>query len=207
MWFYSMLILPLRTLEFKKSPASILTKEVKRGEAVVYEVDYCKYIDNPAELTLAFVDGIMYPQPKSYTNVPRGCRTTQLETPIPYHLPSGEYYIDLTIEYKVNAIRTVTHNLQTEKFVVLNENVSPTAPSAASSDSTIINGSSINPPTTVNQFDTTTQNFPNNQTNQPTSTPGPAPSSQPNPTAPISPVPLPSVVPGFLDSLLKRLGN
>jgi len=100
-------------------PYIIISKEVKQGELLYYQMDYCKYTDIAPTVQRQFVDGIIYAVPASSAQLKRGCGTLTNSIKIPQSLPVGEYYIHTTVIYKMNPIRTIANEYVTEKFTVI----------------------------------------------------------------------------------------
>lgn len=125
---YGLMFYPYKTIDVFKTPLKILTPEVKRGESVVYEVDYCKYTDQQADVTISFTDGFSYPQPRVTSNTLKGCAKTQRAVIVPDNLPAQTYHLHITLEYRMNSLRTITKTYDTEKFKVLDEKVDVTPP-------------------------------------------------------------------------------
>jgi hypothetical protein len=133
-----MLIFPLKILEVKNGLLPVYTEQVKRGESVIYGMDYCKYVDAHSTITTSFVNGIIFSQSPTSINTPEGCHFITVKTFVPYHLPSGDYYIELELEYHLNALREEKYKLKTEKFTVLNDFVPRVASTAADLNGTTI---------------------------------------------------------------------
>lgn len=117
-WF--MLLYPYKTVEIT-APAVVLNegKVVKRGEPVLYQVQYCKYTDNSAMVYRSLVDSIVINFPTFSSNLPRGCSTYTGETPnVPLTTQVGKYHLNIRLEYKMNALRTISHEFNTEDFTI-----------------------------------------------------------------------------------------
>lgn len=96
-------------------------KNIKAGELLTYQIDYCKYQNLPSEITRSFVDGIIFTTTTVITNNPLGCRSTYPTIIVPKELPSGVYAIRSVWTYHVNPIRDVTYTLTSNSFMVTNE--------------------------------------------------------------------------------------
>ena len=109
---------PYNPIEFNQ-PHKIITKEVARGEHLIYEVDYCKNMTILPTITKTFVDGIIYAIPEIVA-VDRevGCGVQQVSMYVPKALPTGEFYIKIIYHYQVNPIRKIDVITNTEKFTI-----------------------------------------------------------------------------------------
>lgn len=113
-------IYPYEPMVINKRPLNVTTKEVSRGDTLIYKLDYCKNIDLPVEIRRRFVDGVIYSMPDISANTKKGCRVLDIALNIPEKLPTGEYILTVTYIYQVNPIRTIEVNTHTEKFKVIN---------------------------------------------------------------------------------------
>lgn len=112
-------VYPYKTIEFKYELAPVEQKEVKRGEYLVYILDYCKYTDKEAQINRSFVDGLIYLTPDGIADQLGGCGVARVQIYIPKSMPVGEYQIKQTRHYQLNPIRTETVIYYTERFTVL----------------------------------------------------------------------------------------
>lgn len=101
-------------------PYKVITKEVRPGEAFIYEVDACKYKAVPSVVTRRFVDekGTRYPQPPESSNIKQGCGVIRVPIATP-QLHPGTWYLDLEISYQVNPLRTENYRFTTETFSII----------------------------------------------------------------------------------------
>ena len=111
-------LFPYKTLEVGQ-PYQVISDEVKQGGLLQYEIDYCKYTNKVATVRRQFVDGIIYAIPEVSANLPKGCDTEINSVKIPEELPVGTYTLEIVVEYQVNPIRVITHNLKTTPFKVV----------------------------------------------------------------------------------------
>lgn len=114
-------LMPVEVIKPNVQPYKVITKEVKQGDTLIYEVDSCKFKSVPARITRRFVssDGARYPQPTEDSNVVAGCGKTRTTLSVPFNMPEGEWYLDLEVAYKVNPLRTEYYNFKTDKFVII----------------------------------------------------------------------------------------
>lgn len=110
---------PYKTTEYNTEKFRILTKEVSPGEKVVYEVDACKYLDKKPKVSVVFVNDIRYLSSDNFAAISLGCHKTLVERIVPDTLPSSHYHLEITIEYEINPIRTITNSIESEEFEVV----------------------------------------------------------------------------------------
>jgi hypothetical protein len=109
---------PYKPITFNE-PHQVLTKEVKRGEHLVYQVNYCKNTKSIPTITKIFVDGIIYAVPEIVAvDRETGCNIQQVQMYVPKALPDGEFYVKISYKYQVNPLRSITVVTQTEKFTI-----------------------------------------------------------------------------------------
>lgn len=111
-------IFPYKTSE-QVQPYKVLSKTIKQGELLQYEIDYCKYTDKIPTVERQFVDGIIYAVPQGNAQIKEGCGKINNSIKIPHQLPPGNYYIQATVTFKMNPIRTISKVYITEKFNVI----------------------------------------------------------------------------------------
>jgi hypothetical protein len=116
------LIFPYKPLSINNHPYPVITKEVKKGDVLLFEVDYCKLTDKKATITRRFIDSLLYVMPDITAVNEMGCRRQLVSEEIPQNLPAGEYVMDFYYTYKVNPIREVTVHAHTQKFQVIERN-------------------------------------------------------------------------------------
>lgn len=119
-----MLFWPVKTVTFTQTEKLEIVNEnktVKVGEDLFYKVSYCRYTDTQAKVTREIHDGVIYVLPEIQTNLTKGCFTDRVINigTMPKAIAPGKYSMYTTIEFKVNALRTVTHTLTTEDFYVI----------------------------------------------------------------------------------------
>lgn len=114
---------PMRTLETENPVLPVITHQVKRGQALVYKVQYCRYdlvggtiyrtlygVNNDNVYPLAPVNTVTYP----------GCRTANVYLMIPTSLTPGTYYVDILVKIQVNMLRQQVLETRTQNFEVTN---------------------------------------------------------------------------------------
>lgn len=180
---------PMRTITIQE-PDLILnpSKQVAAGDALVYQIKYCKYIDKQAAVNRTLVGAsITYSLPPSTNQVPPGCKTAiSRNTIIPSGIEPGKYYLGLCAAYQLNALRIETICHKSETFTVVARSEGSTTSSS-----------------------TTTVTTTNTSTPSPTAAPTASPvleGTNPVTGEPGTPAPTPTPRPGLLQSLLHRLG-
>jgi hypothetical protein len=115
------LVYPYRVLEIKGSVFPILNenKTIKRGHVLYFESDNCKFMNITATTSRTFVDTLNYYIPMTITNVRKGCGKVTISVPVSELLPPGKYYLHNIFQYKVNPLRTITVEHDTEYFTII----------------------------------------------------------------------------------------
>lgn len=119
--FFYIRFYPFKTVVFNTPEFKILNenKEVKRGEVLKFEIDTCKYINQSATVSRAFVNGLIFNMPAITTNAPLGCNVAGVSQAVPAELPPGKYKLRSIFIYDIRGIRTITHTIYTEEFTVI----------------------------------------------------------------------------------------
>jgi hypothetical protein len=113
---------PVKTLEVLNNPVPVDKTSYKPGDTIYATVDYCKYTDKTAQVSVAFVDGIIYYMPTTTTNVENGCHKVVVKCAVVPDMPSGTYHIIVNVLYKVNPVREVSIPYWTQDFQIVNDN-------------------------------------------------------------------------------------
>ena len=99
-------------------PYKVITHEVKQGELLKYEMEYCKYTTKIPTVERQFIDGIIYTVPQGNAQIKKGCGKIVNSILIPQALPIGTYYVHSTVSWKMNPVRIINQEFITEKFIV-----------------------------------------------------------------------------------------
>ncbi len=110
-----------KPIKINKEPMYVLTEEVKSGDVLIYQLDYCKFNDGDVSISRSFVDGIVFTTPTIKASNEMGCRIQNISILVPETLPNGRYYLKVDYTYKVNPIREVTVTSRTEEFTVVDK--------------------------------------------------------------------------------------
>lgn len=111
-------IYPYKTVVINEQPYLINNTEIKQGNMLNYVIDACNYTNVVPTVTKQFVDGIIYSIPEGVVMLPIGCHKTVVSVKIPKNLPTGEYYLKIFVNYKMNPLRNISSEYETEKFIV-----------------------------------------------------------------------------------------
>lgn len=117
-----MLYYPYKTIDFA-GPVQILNKEkmVERGHQVQYVVNYHKYVNARAHVVRQLVDGVGVASDDYYSNLPVGDGTISDDFKVPEYVAPGTYRLRFTIDYEINALRSIEKVVESEPFKVINK--------------------------------------------------------------------------------------
>lgn len=101
--------------------------EYTPGEQLKFHVDFCKNGKYPVVIDRVLVDGVSYHLKPVRLNIGAGCHSidvgegepTENSIIIP-NIPAGKYVYREILTYKVNPIREVSYQFETEQFEVIN---------------------------------------------------------------------------------------
>jgi len=103
-----------------KEPLVIGTKQVKPGDELDITIDYCKYYDLPADVTVHYSDGVVYSRPTFTTRNQAGCHISKPEETVP-KLPNSNYTVTMIYRYHPNPIRTIIYSFESEPFTITSQ--------------------------------------------------------------------------------------
>ena len=112
------MLYPYKTVDVK-SPAHVWTPVVRAGDVMTYEVDYCKYTDNPATVSRQIVDGTTITFTPMVSLTEKGCDVVNASIIIPEYVSSGTYRLVVHLSYKMNSIRVIEKRFETEEFKIV----------------------------------------------------------------------------------------
>lgn len=114
--------IPVNVIQANVQPYKVATSNVKAGDEMVYIADICKYKEIVGTTTRTFVDeaGVQHPVAALISNIGSGCRQNFVVVPTLPSFRSGKWYLDLDVEYQVNAFRTQTYHFRTDVFTISN---------------------------------------------------------------------------------------
>ena len=114
---------PIRTIETENSILPVITHQVKRGTALIYQVNYCRYQFYGATVYRTLYgtnNNNVYPLAPVNTVTSPGCRTANVYLMIPSSLQPGTYYVNVLLKIQVNLLRQQTLETRTQSFEVTN---------------------------------------------------------------------------------------
>jgi len=112
------LVYPYKIITFSKNHGKILTPVVKRGDALIFQSDFCKYINVGADITRSFINELTYSQPTFQTNVPVGCDKVKRQISVPTTLPPHRYKVQTLYRYQINPLRVIEYKTFSNEFTV-----------------------------------------------------------------------------------------
>ena len=113
------LLYPYKTVTFKNSPFPVDKKVYKVGDTLIYKAEYCKYSNINPTVTRYFNDGIVYMLSSNPAFIkPTGCSVANVQIKVPDTLLPDTYKIQINYSYKVNPIRTVDVQAETDRFEI-----------------------------------------------------------------------------------------
>ena len=114
------LLFPYRTIEFNVLPHIVENKQVKSGEYLVYQVDYCKFTSVVPTISKYFADGLLYSTPETIATIKgKGCGKNRVQVYVPKGLPVGKYRMETIYRYQVNPLRSIDIKTTTEEFEII----------------------------------------------------------------------------------------
>lgn len=102
-------------------PIKILNqgKSVKVGETLLYEIKYNKHMAICGTLSRKLINNTKIDLSDSKASAPIGEDKDIVPVLLPTYADPGTYYLWWSVSYKVNPLRTVTINVESEKFEVI----------------------------------------------------------------------------------------
>jgi hypothetical protein len=113
-------IFPVKIIDVVQ-PYKIVSKVVKRGGVLTYEVEYKKYTNSPAIVYRNIIceDGNLVTLAPIESNVPKGDhKLVRSDVMVPMKTSLGECRLDVTLDYHVNMFRHKIYNFESESFEV-----------------------------------------------------------------------------------------
>lgn len=121
LWGLYLAFWPMKTIEIQREDQILNPgKRVKPGEALIYQIHYCKYTNKQAAVNRYLQgDSVTYPLPPAVNNIPAGCRIAVVRNAIiPPGITPGTYRLQLSATYQLNPLRSETVTHQSEEFEV-----------------------------------------------------------------------------------------
>lgn len=114
------LVYPYQPLVINQRPLKVITTEVKQGDVLIFEMDYCKNTNKPVRISRRFKDTIIYTIPDLLTaDNKSGCKVSTITEKIPDNLPTGDYIMTFYYHYQMNPLKEVIVSTHTQKFTVV----------------------------------------------------------------------------------------
>lgn len=113
---------PFRSIKVNVNPAKVITKTVQAGAPLIYELDYCRYTDVPAQFVRTLRGPTLITLNVGFGQGAMGCQTIRVNnTVIPDYALPGKYHLEVTSCYKVSPLQNRCINFRTEDFMVTAE--------------------------------------------------------------------------------------
>lgn len=93
-------------------------KELVQGEPIYYTIDYCKKESSVPRVQHQLVDHLIYNMPIEYGPLANGCHKTLMVLPLG-SVPVGKYRLHETRVYRVNILRFVTVEAESNEFAII----------------------------------------------------------------------------------------
>ena len=119
LWIGYLLFDPVKILDVEV-PLPVSPTEVKAGDIVNVNFDYCKYEDYDSHIKVDFIGDYVIPTLSTTRSFELGCHTENLAISIPAGSPEGVYNIRLEIDYYVNVLRRETYVFDSVDVKVIN---------------------------------------------------------------------------------------
>lgn len=118
-WIVHSLFYPFKTVEFE-TPIQITNpgKIAEEGGELQIEVLYDKSRPGAGHIIIQLVDGYNITLSSEDSNLPAGKGKFARTLILPSRIPAGQYYLLMTIEYRINTLRTITRQFKSESFMV-----------------------------------------------------------------------------------------
>ena len=121
-YFSYLMFYPIEVIKADSNNLSTVESEYLAGEQLTQYIHVTKYYPIVAEISEAFVDGIVFQLPSRTGNFPIGrYDTIDRSVHIPESIPSGYYYLETTVRFRINHFREITYRSKSNKFKITNE--------------------------------------------------------------------------------------
>lgn len=117
------LVFPYDVLDVKKLPVPVTRTPTSADGIIVLKFNYCKNMEIEGNLEISMIStstAILLPPAEERTHA--GCRK-DFNAPviIPSQASNGTYFFHYKVTYKVNPLKTIVEEFDTEKFEVINQ--------------------------------------------------------------------------------------
>lgn len=114
-----LIIWPIEAMHVNVQPSIILTPEVRAGETVSFELDYCRFTNVPSTLSRSIRGDNVYHLEPFTTVGKKGCREMVVSVVLPEDITVGTYYILTVNETQVNPLHRIVTPFETQPFTVI----------------------------------------------------------------------------------------
>jgi hypothetical protein len=114
-----MALYPFNPITFNDTEFPVITKEVKNGDNLLFEVDSCKHMAIQGEVQVSYVNGLVFDTPTVLGGKMIGCENITVSRVIPEQLPPGDYQLRVVFRYKVSHLQERSITKFSERFTVL----------------------------------------------------------------------------------------
>ena len=115
-WIY-----PYQSIQFKKNPLPLVNHNLKVGDKIPIEFDFCKLDDTNAHILISIEDHVFYELAPVNTATQKGCydRISNMII-VPDALHVGDHArVHFHFQYQVNPIRMIEYDFYTEEFTII----------------------------------------------------------------------------------------
>lgn len=120
MWVGYSLFYPFKTIELQDKLIPVIIKQVHAGEKLQVKYNFTKFTDEQAEINITLVNHVILNLNPYYLSLVSGEYHKIGFIEIPSFSPLGTYHAIVNIKYKINPLRTISLDFQTEDFQVVN---------------------------------------------------------------------------------------
>lgn len=118
-YYFYLVLAPIKILEIRKTPSIVQPLDIIAGDTIEIEIDYCKYKEIYADLSILFLGPVVVESLQTQTTLPTGCHANgRIPIVTPTTLPTGQWSITMRFVYQVNGVRREVIDVETEKFNV-----------------------------------------------------------------------------------------
>lgn len=119
LWIGYLLFQPINVLEVEV-PIPATPTEVKAGDTVNLNFDYCKHRQYDSHIKIDFLGEYIIPSLSTTRSFAVGCHSENLAISIPAASPEGIYTIRLQIDYQVSLLRKEHYVFDSVEIKVIN---------------------------------------------------------------------------------------
>lgn len=120
-YLFYLLFFPPHVIDIKM-PIHPIPKNVRAGDNVHVDAQYCKYVDATSIITRSINstadDNVVVPLTIVASNAPIGCGEFFIDATVPASVPVGEYRLVFSVQYQADPVRMINQKFETESFTV-----------------------------------------------------------------------------------------